>query len=67
VRLVDLALVAAAPEPEATTSIASGLADTSFSACGVTLVSLRAKRSAATTLMPAASPCLVNSFSHSSP
>jgi hypothetical protein len=36
----------AAPEPEATTSIASGLADTSFSACGVTLVSLRAKRSA---------------------
>jgi hypothetical protein len=59
--LVDLALVAAldmalcgiaAPLPEATTSIASGLADTSFSAWAVTLVSERAKRSVATTLMP---------------
>ena len=57
----------AAPEPEATTSIASGLAAVSLSAWAVTLVSLRAKRSAATTLMPFFSPSAVMAFSHNSP
>ena len=57
----------AAPLPEATISIASGLADTSLSACGVTLVSERAKRSTAITLMPAFSASGVNSLSHCSP
>ena len=57
----------AAPEPEATTSMASGLAETSFRAWGVTLVSLRAKRSVATTLMPAFSPWAMNSLSQLSP
>ena len=44
----------AAPEPEATTRMASGLAATSLSAWPVTAVSLRAKRSVATILMPGA-------------
>ena len=57
----------AAPEPEATISMASGLADTSFRACAVTLVSARAKRSVATTLMPFFSASAVKSFSQLSP
>ena len=57
----------AAPLPLATISIASGLAATSLSACAVTLVSARAKRSVATTLMPAASATGVKSFSQPSP
>ena len=57
----------AAPEPEATTRIASGLAELSLSACGVTLVSVRAKRSVATTFMPAFSASGVSALSHSSP
>ena len=44
----------AAPEPEATISIASGLAAVSLRACAVTLVSERAKRSVATTLISGA-------------
>ena len=57
----------AAPLPEATISIASGLAATSLSACGVTLVSGRAKRSTAMILMPSFSAIGVNSLSHCSP
>ena len=57
----------AAPEPEATTSIASGLAAVSFSAWAVTLVSARAKRSVAITLMPFFSASAVMALSHSSP
>ena len=57
----------AAPLPEATTIIASGLAAVSFSACAVTLVSARAKRSVATSLMPAFSSSGLTACSHCSP
>ncbi len=57
----------AAPLPEATMSTASGLADASLSACEVTLVSLRAKRSVATSWMPAFSRRGFASCSHDSP
>ena len=46
---------------------ASGLAATSFSAWPVTLVSVRAKRSVAMILIPAASACALKSFSQLSP
>ncbi|MCY1367001.1 hypothetical protein D9M69_539150 [compost metagenome] len=57
----------AAPLPEATISTASGLAALILSACGVTLVSVRAKRSVATILMPAFASSGPISFSHCSP
>jgi hypothetical protein len=43
------------------------LAETSFRACGVTLVSVRAKRSTAMTFMPFFSASGVRALSHSSP
>ena len=58
----------AAPLPEATTSIASGLAATSFSAWPVTLVSVRAKRSTAMICGPPSRVyCALKSFSQLSP
>ena len=57
----------AAPLPEATISIASGFAPTSFSTWPVTLVSEREKRSVATTLMPLLAASAVKSFSQLSP
>jgi hypothetical protein len=57
----------AAPLPEATTRIASGFADISLSAWPVTAVSVRAKRSTATCLMPAFSASGVMSLSQASP
>ena len=58
----------AAPLPEATINIASGLALLSFNACAVTLVSGRAKRSTATICGPPSSvDCALKSFSQLSP
>ena len=65
--VIFIPMLLEAPEPEATTRIASGLADTSFSACGVTLVSVRAKRSVATSFRPAGSRSLLICLNQSSP
>ena len=57
----------AAPLPEATTSTASGLAETIFSTWPVTDVSVRAKRSVSISLMPFSPSARVISLSQPSP
>jgi hypothetical protein len=76
VRLVDLALVAALDDRLLGHGGAGagghdqhrvGVGGVQLQACGVTLVSVRAKRSAATIFMPFFSASAVAAFSHSSP